>query len=54
MFSIACNSLFVMNFILLDEFHNSTITSQLFNNTELQDKGSFESSKYIVWKSKAA
>ena len=27
---------------------NSTITSQLFNNTELQEKGSFECSEHIV------
>ena len=47
------NSLFVLNFVNF-EFHYSTITSQLFNNTELQNKGSFESSKHIVWKSKAA
>ena len=50
MFSIACIEFCFVNF----EFHYSTITSQLFNNTELQNKGSFESSKNIVWKSKAA
>ena len=32
---------------------NSTITSKLFNNTELQDKGSFESSRHMVGKTKA-